>query len=192
MFDFLFNIYIYSYCCNLVLVYYTMCLLTKYYLVSIFKFYLFFAEIYHSFIRYFVCFRGFASDFEIITDQVVAATLEVYKQAMKVLLPTPAKSHYLFNLRDFSRVVQGILLSIPETMDEPASMKRLWVHEVWKQSFFIIITTTTTFGFRSTGPFSQSNSRLVWVFSNGLLKGHYLRLLERCLLASKSFICIEE
>lgn len=60
--------------------------------------------------------RGFADEFFGHVNCIVEATLDVYKGALKYLLPTPTKSHYLFNLRDFSRVVQGILLSRPESM----------------------------------------------------------------------------
>jgi dynein heavy chain len=45
------------------------------------------------------------------------------------LLPTPAKSHYTFNLRDLSKQFQGMLMATPSTCSSKDSMARLWLHE---------------------------------------------------------------
>jgi len=45
------------------------------------------------------------------------------------LRPTPAKFHYLFNLRDVSKVFQGVLMTKPISIQNPEVMAKLWVNE---------------------------------------------------------------
>ena len=37
-------------------------------------------------------------------DNIVAATIETYQEIIRRFRPTPAKSHYTYNLRDVSKV----------------------------------------------------------------------------------------
>ncbi|XP_074037842.1 dynein axonemal heavy chain 1 isoform X2 [Leptinotarsa decemlineata] len=60
---------------------------------------------------------------------VLSSTLEVYLTILHELLPTPAKTHYTFNLRDLSKVFQGILMFEPENLVGVQEMIRLWYHE---------------------------------------------------------------
>ncbi len=48
----------------------------------------------------------FSKDVMLLLNPVIEATLDVFKEAKKKLLPTPTKSHYTFNLRDYARVIQ--------------------------------------------------------------------------------------
>ena len=43
-----------------------------------------------------------------IGDKMTQATIDVYQYVCSRMLPTPSKIHYLFNLRDISRVFQGL------------------------------------------------------------------------------------
>lgn len=45
-------------------------------------------------------------------------------------MPTPTKSHYLFNLRDFARVYFGICMAEKDKVQTQDQTVRLWLHEV--------------------------------------------------------------
>ena len=54
--------------------------------------------------------QGFIGSVKQISSSIVKATITIYNTIATSLLPTPAKSHYTFNLRDLSKVFQGVLL----------------------------------------------------------------------------------
>ncbi|KAJ8399894.1 hypothetical protein AAFF_G00406240 [Aldrovandia affinis] len=51
---------------------------------------------------------GFDATFFRLGKILVQATMAVYKDAMDSFLPTPSKSHYIFNLRDFARLLNHL------------------------------------------------------------------------------------
>lgn len=77
-----------------------------------------------------MCSRGFSKEFDPCIDEIVLGTLYIYTEVKKTLKPIPTKFHYIFNVRDFSRVIQGVLLSVPEATEGIDAMRRLWAHEI--------------------------------------------------------------
>ena len=54
----------------------------------------------------------FPTECKAFLKPVVDSTIEVYMRISQELLPTPAKSHYTFNLRDVSKVFQVSSINI--------------------------------------------------------------------------------
>lgn len=61
---------------------------------------------------------------------LVPLTRHVWQRAKNRLLPTPANFHYVFNLRDLSRVWEGMLQVAAAECGTVAAMLRLWCHEM--------------------------------------------------------------
>ena len=45
-------------------------------------------------------------------------------------MPTPAKSHYIFNMRDISKVFQGLYLADRSFIESKEQIIKLWGHEI--------------------------------------------------------------
>nr|XP_060635826.1 dynein axonemal heavy chain 2 [Anolis sagrei ordinatus] len=67
-----------------------------------------------------------------IGNVITEATMELYNSVVQKFLPTPAKIHYLFNLRDISKVFQGMLRAHKDFHDTKPSLTRLWIHECFR------------------------------------------------------------
>ncbi|XP_012866608.1 PREDICTED: dynein heavy chain 3, axonemal [Dipodomys ordii] len=106
--------------------------------------------------------KGFDVAFLRYGKMMVQATKIIYRAAVDNFLPTPSKSHYVFNLRDFSRVIQGVLLCPYTHLQDVEKFIRLWIHEVYRvfydrlidkedrQVFFNMVKETTSNCFKQT------------------------------------------
>lgn len=72
---------------------------------------------------------SFTSEIGCLTDSMVNASIQVYSTICSELLPTPAKSHYTFNLRDLAKVFQGVLMGDNRKITDSDGLIRLWIHE---------------------------------------------------------------
>ncbi|KAK9890592.1 hypothetical protein WA026_011959 [Henosepilachna vigintioctopunctata] len=59
-------------------------------------------------------------------------TLDLYNNVSSTMLPTPTKIHYLFNLRDISKIFQGLLRSHKDYQNTKVAFLRLWIHECYR------------------------------------------------------------
>ncbi|XP_076649863.1 dynein heavy chain at 16F [Halictus rubicundus] len=77
--------------------------------------------------------HGFLTDFvesvKLVGEKIVNAAVDVYRKIAEDLLPTPEKSHYIFNLRDLSKCIQGMMQVRATVIKQPQEMYRLFYHE---------------------------------------------------------------
>uniref|UniRef100_A0A2K5DJP1 Dynein axonemal heavy chain 10 n=1 Tax=Aotus nancymaae TaxID=37293 RepID=A0A2K5DJP1_AOTNA len=94
-----------------------------------------------------------------VSNKLTSCTLALYKNIVQDLPPTPSKFHYIFNLRDLSRVFNGLVLTNPERFQMVAQMVRVWRNECLRVFHDRLI--------------SETDKRLVQEHIGGLVTEHF-------------------
>lgn len=76
------------------------------------------------------CAERFKEDIVQFVPKLVPLTRFVWQKVKQKLLPTPANFHYVFNLRDLSRMWEGMLQIRTEECINIQMLLKLWCHEL--------------------------------------------------------------
>ncbi|EFN79036.1 Dynein heavy chain 10, axonemal [Harpegnathos saltator] len=74
--------------------------------------------------------RHITSHVETCSTKNASLTSHTLQTVRKELLPTPSKFHYIFNMRDLSRIMAGLLQSHPDFFPSVKQFVRLWRNEL--------------------------------------------------------------
>merc|ERR1719482_471231 len=72
---------------------------------------------------------SFSEEVQALQERMLTSSYTIYSRIGEELLPTPAKPHYLFNLRDIWKVMQGLCSLSPKKVFDPVTVLRLLCHE---------------------------------------------------------------
>lgn len=73
--------------------------------------------------------QDFDDEIKQVSEALATATINLYNAVADNFLPTPTKSHYVFNMRDISKVIQGVYIFDKFYCDSKLTIFRLWLHE---------------------------------------------------------------
>ena len=89
-------------------------------------------SIFRTILKWYFRVNNFNADVQGMETKIVPGTLKIYQKIQEDLKPTPMKSHYTFNLRDFSKVICGICMAGRNQIPNTDVCIRIWAHEVFR------------------------------------------------------------
>ncbi|XP_009867872.1 PREDICTED: dynein heavy chain 9, axonemal-like, partial [Apaloderma vittatum] len=87
------------------------------------------SRIYSTILMHHLTSGDFSGAVQRSAQQLIALALGLHQKVAATFLPTAIKFHYVFNLRDFSNIFQGLLFSTPECLKQPQDLVKLYLHE---------------------------------------------------------------
>ncbi|XP_018400014.1 PREDICTED: dynein heavy chain 8, axonemal [Cyphomyrmex costatus] len=96
------------------------------------------------------CITRFSETIVNFLPKLIPLTRILWQQTKAKMLPTPAKFHYIFNLRDLSRIWEGILRIERAECESITTLLKLWEHECMRVIADRFITATDKEWFQNT------------------------------------------